>query len=85
MSDLTVHEQWLIDEIYDAVVSNDFPTYTEFYEWVKENKDRLTVDCDKCEQRGKIFELSQESVCSHCKHHNRKWHEDYYEPIRGAE
>jgi hypothetical protein len=37
------------------------------------------ADCNNCDNRGKIYGLSQESNCEHCVHSD-KWRKDLYKP-----
>lgn len=39
------------------------------------------VDCKKCENRGRINGLSQESFCESCKHVSSVRSQDHYKPI----
>ena len=36
------------------------------------------IDCNKCENRGKINGLSQESFCESCVHSGNTWKKDHY-------
>lgn len=36
------------------------------------------IDCSKCENRGKIDGLSQETFCDGCIHYGNQWKKDYF-------
>lgn len=38
------------------------------------------VDCTKCVNRGKAYELSQETYCDGCIHQGNTWRRDWYDP-----
>lgn len=38
------------------------------------------VDCTKCVNRGKVYELSQETYCDGCIHQGSTWRQDRYDP-----
>ena len=39
------------------------------------------VDCSTCDNRGKVYGLSQEGNCDHCIHQKHPWRKDLYKPI----
>lgn len=43
-------------------------------------KDAGFPDCDFCDNKGKVYELSQEMCCEHCKWQHSSWRKDLYEP-----